>query len=119
MLHATYHTELDSFLHEGGEPLNKKEKEPSYWSRELRFLFCEFTFRLEGPMVNLVDEDLDHLKLCHITQEPLGYENSLSADHNKLYNYLVKVKLKYIRFVPRSKDGVLDYMNSFTLNEWD
>ncbi len=112
-MYHMYHTELDLFIHH--VPTVKRDGD----DREMRFLFSEFTYHEEdGRLVKIHGYDLDHLLDCHkiYHQQP---HNTVSIDHQKLYNYLVGSGLEYIRFVPWVVIDGMDFRNSFTLNEWD
>ena len=88
-------------------------------------LVCSTIFVPGGdwPMVNIDEEDLRGIWRCmtatayndtHAIQRlPLS-----SRRHIMLYDYLVKLELEHIRFIPLTEDGWLDYRYSFSLHEW-
>ena len=128
MKHAIYHTELDTFVYEYQADFDPNTFDEERTDRELRFLFCVFITKCEGPLINIYNGDLDHLLMCdlvnayhHIdSNETLRtvHNNSLSTDHKKLYEYLVEIGLEHIRFVPWTEDKKLNWKRSFPLTEW-
>ena len=128
--HAIYHTGLDAFVHNSGDPADYDPGDAMYAGRvdkEIRFLFCAFSTDDKGPLINIYNDDLSHLLFCHVVAHlPKGEDgadittsgHSLSTDHNKLYKYLVELGIDDIRFVPWSEDKTLNWKRSFPLIQW-